>query len=169
MTRISARNALAVVTLSTVIGLSGCVVNTIGAPCTNDDNCPSGQHCGADKTCQVGASGSGGGGTGGGGSSASGGGTGGGVTGGGGGTTGGGGGTTGGGGGTTGGGGGTTGGGGGTTDGGATLPQMYELNSAGARMRGGTVTMDLEVGHATPRTKMTGGTLEVTGAAAVQR
>jgi hypothetical protein len=70
----------------------------------------------------------------------------------------------------TGGGEGTTGGGGGTTaDGGALLPQTYELTSAGARMHGGTVTLDLEVGHTTPRTKMTHGTLELTGAAAVQR
>jgi hypothetical protein len=69
------------------------------------------------------------------------------------------------------GGGGATGGGGGgtTTDGGAVLPQLYELTNAGARMQGGTITLDLQVGHATPRTQMTGGTIQVTGAAAVQR
>ena len=52
---------------------------------------------------------------------------------------------------------------------GGVLPQFYELTSAGARLQGGTITMDVQVGASTPRTKMTGGTLEVTGAAAVQR
>lgn len=66
------------------------------------------------------------------------------------------------------GGGGGAGGGGGTTDGGV-LPQLYELTSAGARMQGGTITLDLQVGHATPKTQMTGGTVQLTGAAAVQR
>lgn len=68
-------------------------------------------------------------------------------------------------------GGGPTGGGGATGggDGGATHPHFYELTSAGARMQGGTVTLDVQVGSPTAKTKMTGGALEVTGAAAVQR
>jgi hypothetical protein len=49
------------------------------------------------------------------------------------------------------------------------LPQLYELSSASGRAQGGTLTLDLQVGHITPRTKMTGGTLELTGAAAAQR
>ena len=141
----------------------GCFPVTTGALCDTDANCPDTQAC-VDRHCaaRTGAGGGGGaGGSGGGDTMGGGGGT----------TTGGGGGTTGGGGGTTGGGGGTTGGGGGTTGGGtgAALPQFLELTSAGGRQAGGTLTLDLQVGHATPRTKMTGGTLELTGAAAVQR
>jgi hypothetical protein len=139
--------------------LAACIPAVTGAPCETDANCPGGQVCVAGKCAEgTGMGGGEGGGT------ATGGGTGGGTTGGGGGTTGGGGGTTGGGGGTTGGGGGTTGGGGGSA-----LPQTYELTSAGGRAQGGTLTLDLQVGHITPRTQMTGGTLELTGAAAVQR
>lgn len=66
-------------------------------------------------------------------------------------------------------GGGATGGGGGPSNDGGALTQFYELTSAGARLQGGSITMDVQVGHATPPTKMTGGTLELTGAAAVQR
>ena len=134
----------------------GCIPVVTGAPCETDANCPDTQRCGTKRVCEA-RTGSGGG-------PATGGSGGGDITGGGGGTTGGGGGTTGGGGGTTGGGGGTTGGGAG-----ATLPQFLELTSASGRQQGGTVTLDLQVGHPTPRTKMTGGTLELTGAAAVQR
>lgn len=36
-------------------------------------------------------------------------------------------------------------------------------------MTGGTITATVEVGHPTPRTRMTAGTLSVTGSAAVQR
>ena len=162
--------------LLSCVALAGCVPNLIGAPCTSDANCPNGQTC-VDQACAVGSGaggGSTGGGTGGGvvgggaGGGDVGGGAGGGAGGGSGGGAGGGGGVTGGGGG-TGGGAGGGGGGGGLTDGGAVLPQTFELNNAGARMTGGTLTLDLEVGHPTPRTKMTGGTLEVTGSAAVQR
>ena len=150
--------------------LASCLPVVTGAPCSSNDNCPSGQVC-VERTCAVGTSTGGGEG----GGNGTGGGTGGGVTGGGGGTGGAVGGGVGGGGGAAGGGvgggaaGGGTGGGSVTGDGGAVLPQVYEVNSAGARMTGGTITLDVEVGLSTPRTKMMGGTLEVTGSAAVQR
>ena len=73
---------------------------------------------------------------------------------------------------TGGGGGSATGGGGGSVTGGGTgaaLPQFLELTSASGRQQGGTMVLDLQVGQSTPSTKMTGGTLELTGAAAVQR
>ncbi|MDP1822698.1 MAG: EB domain-containing protein [Archangium sp.] len=167
--------------------LAGCIPAVTGAPCETDANCPGGQVCVAGKCAEGvgmgggsggGSAGGGGGTTGGGEGGGAGGGTAGGVGGGGGGGAGGGGGLTGGGGGSTGGGGGNMGGGGGATGGGggatgggsgASLPQATELISAGGRAQGGTLTLDLQVGHVTPRTKMTGGTLEVTGAAAVQR
>ena len=66
-------------------------------------------------------------------------------------------------------GGGAAGGGGGTSNDGGVLTHFYELTSAGARLQGGSITMDVQVGYATPPTKMIGGTLELTGAAAVQR
>ena len=37
------------------LALSGCIVPLTGAPCSTDDNCPSGQHCAADRTCQSGS------------------------------------------------------------------------------------------------------------------
>lgn len=150
--------------LSSCVSLAACQPVVTGAPCSSNDNCPAGQVC-AGGTCVAGT-GTVGGGMGGGETTGGGGGT----TGGGGGTTGGGGGTTGGGGGTTGGGGGTTGGGGGATGGGSgSLPQAYELISGGGRQQAGRLTLDLQVGHVTPRTKMTGGNIELTGSAAVQR
>lgn len=66
----------------------------------------------------------------------------------------------------TGGGQGGGGGGHGLSDGGASSSR--EITAASGRMQGGTLTLDLQVGHPTPRTTMTGGTLELTGASAVQ-
>jgi hypothetical protein len=198
MNTVSARSALAILAVSAGLGLTGCVVNTVGAPCTTDDNCPSGQHCGPDKTCQTAATvgggggdvggGSGGGVTGGGtgggvtgggtGGGVTGGGTGGGVTGGGGGTTGGGGGTTGGGGGATGGGGGATGGGGGATGGGGgatggggggvIVQPRIDVISASGRMQGGTFTLDMQVGDARDQAPMTRSTTTLQTGAAVK-
>jgi hypothetical protein len=54
-------------------------------------------------------------------------------------------------------------------DGGKALPPLRELVSAGGRMTGGTLTLDVQLGHPTPRTRMSGGTLSLTGSAAVQR
>lgn len=52
-------------------------------------------------------------------------------------------------------------------DGGASVSR--EITAASGRMQGGTLTLDIQVGHPTPRTTMSGGSLELTGAAAVQR
>ncbi len=134
--------------LCSVSVLASCQPLVTGAPCTTHLNCPATQACGAEGQCVTGPRTDGGGTAGGG----QGGGSGGGVTGGG-----------------AGGGAVGGGGGGGTSNDGGVLPQFYELTSAGARLQGGSLTMDVQVGHATPPTKMTGGTLEVTGAAAVQR
>ena len=134
--------------------LTACRPEVAGAPCETSLNCPEKQTCVKDR-CAVGPRNDGG--------------EGGGTAGGGGGAAGGGGGAAGGGGGAAGGGGGAAGGGGGTSNDGGVLTQFYELTSAGARLQGGSITMDVQVGHATPPTKMTGGTLELTGAAAVQR
>ena len=135
--------------------LASCQPLVTGAPCITHLNCPEMQACGVDGRCVAGPrtdGGEGGGSAGGGqGGGAAGGGSGGGVTGGGA------------------GGGAAGGGGGGTSNDGGVLPQFYELTSAGARLQGGTLTMDVQVGSSTPATKMTGGTREVTGAAAVQR
>ncbi len=59
--------------------------------------------------------------------------------------------------------------GGGSAGDGGVLAGLRELVSAGGRMTGGTLTVDVQVGHPTVRTKMTGGTLSVEGTAAVQR
>jgi hypothetical protein len=44
-----------------------------------------------------------------------------------------------------------------------------EIVSGGARVSGGTLTVDVEVGHAFGQQRMTGGTLTVEGAAAIKR
>ncbi len=59
--------------------------------------------------------------------------------------------------------------GGASTDGGRSLGALRELGSAGGRMTHGTLTLDVELGHPTPRAVMRAGTLTLSGAATVQR
>lgn len=138
--------SIAVLFALAVLGPVACFPVTTGAPCSTDDNCPTGQRCASGLCTKGGGSGGGTGGNAGGGSGGNAGGGSGGGTGGGGGS-----------------------GGGTMADGGNLLTPLREITSASGRMKGSTLTVDVEVGHPTVRTTMTGGTLSVTGSAAVQR
>ncbi len=78
---------------------------------------------------------------------------------------------------TGGGGGGSDGAGGGGSGGGTAIDpadggmslKVYEFTPASGQLQGGSMTLEVHIGAGTSGTKMTGGTLEVTGAAAIRR